>query len=238
MVFVKKRFFLECIECSICSNWIHRRCAGLTKKQFIHIGATDNYWYCTKCIENFPFHNITDEEICFLNTDLYSSSASLCTIYEKCTKLNVEKFKYQSSFNENHHEFDRDINPDVNLEVKDKDNCKYYTTDQFNKHKFSNKDFSIINYNARSLKSNSNKIKDPLSELNLDFDIITIVETWFDDKDDISEFVLDGYNCYNINRSNKKGGGVVIYIKSDLKIKILQECTKTVNNNFECRTLF
>ena len=173
----------------------------------------------------------------FLNTDLYSSSASLCSIYEKCTKLNVEKFIYQSSFKGNQNEFDRDINPDVNLEVKDKDNCKYYTTDQFNQHKFSSKDFSIINYNARSLKSNFNKIKEHLSELILDFDIITIVETWFDDKDDISDFVLDGYNCYNINRSNKIGGRVVIYIKSDLKIKILQECTKTANNNFECLTV-
>ena len=45
------------IFCNACNKWIHLKCSGLTKVQFIDIGKnkTEN-WYCKICLRNnLPF---------------------------------------------------------------------------------------------------------------------------------------------------------------------------------------
>lgn len=48
-------------------------------------------------------------------------------------------------------------------------------------------------------------------------DIICITETWISENilnDDISEYLLDGYQLYSYERVNRLGGGVLLYIRS------------------------
>jgi hypothetical protein len=48
--------------------------------------------------------------------------------------------------------------------------------------------------------------------------IIGITETWLNDSNK-DNFELDGYKFININRTNKRGGGVGLYIANELQYK-------------------
>jgi len=53
---------------------------------------------------------------------------------------------------------------------------------------------------------------------NGELDIITVSETWFKDT---TRFVLPGYNMFNVNRKERNGGGVAVFIKVDYNAKLL-----------------
>ena len=47
---VGRRVGEEAIECSgLCSSWLHRRCAGLSKVAFDKVSQTDDPFYCPQC---------------------------------------------------------------------------------------------------------------------------------------------------------------------------------------------
>ena len=110
-----------------------------------------------------------------------------------------------------------------NLASKILQNCKYYLPSEVKLDSLNN--LNILQCNTQSLKTKFDKFQTFLSSMNCTFDIICICETWLDD------LIMDYYNLqeyslvYN-NRSNKRGGGVAIYIhkkynftiRSDLEI--------------------
>ena len=51
---------------------------------------------------------------------------------------------------------------------------------------------SFIHFNARSLKTNFHKIKDYILELNINFDIIAITETWIEPNLIMMHFISQG----------------------------------------------
>lgn len=69
-----------------------------------------------------------------------------------------------------------------------------------------------------------------LYELNHCFDIICFSETWFSSDDCVQ---LAGYECVSACRSRKAGGGVAIYIRSELSYKIVPDY-KIIDDNVEC----
>ena len=116
-------------------------------------------------------------------------------------------------------EQDIDIDPESNFFDYVKRNCCYYTERQF-KEKFNLKrGISIIHFNSRSLYANFNKIKDYLLHYTMQFNIIAISESWLN-YDKGTDFELEGYNFNFVNRGNKKGGGVALYVDSKLKYSI------------------
>ena len=140
--------------------------------------------------------------------------------------------------------FDQNIDPDVFQERNSI--CKYYTEHKINE-SFSdneNLDFSIISFNCRSLRANFKYISDCLAGIENKFHVITLTETWLNERDDINMYSLEGYTFHCINRKNIRGGGVGMCIKSDLyheKVEILSASDKicmeeitfviTLNNN-------
>ena len=60
--------------------------------------------------------------------------------------------------------------------------CLYYTNETLNDMTINFKGVSIIHFNARSLNRNFTGIKELLSELHCNFDVIAITETWLDPK--------------------------------------------------------
>lgn len=73
-----------------------------------------------------------------------------------------------------------ELDPDNHF-FKIVNNCKYYQDDcliQLFKEQDSNKSISLIHFNSRSLTANLQNIKEYLSQLNIEFDIIAISETW------------------------------------------------------------
>jgi hypothetical protein len=58
-----------------------------------------------------------------------------------------------------------------------------------------------------------------LTQFNIGVAIIT--ETWFNDRH-IDQFVnIAGYDIHRKDRLNKKGGGVAIYVRNDIRSKII-----------------
>ena len=94
---------------------------------------------------------------------------------------------------------------------------------------------SFIHINARSLKTNFQKIKHYILELNLQFDIIAISETWTD-PDLIDDFNINSYDAYHVTRGIRRGGGVAIYTNKEL-CKMVETKSIAVENILECVTV-
>ena len=92
---------------------------------------------------------------------------------------------------------------------------------------FSN-NIKIYNHNIRSFSKNSPELINHLSNLESEFKIITLTETW---STPFNEHLIGiaGYNIFVQSRSNGlRGGGVAVMIKKNLKASRLDlECPKT-----------
>ena len=92
------------------------------------------------------------------------------------------------------------------------DKCHYYLESQFLA-KFSKiKGFAVIHFNCRSVKSSFLEINNFLGENMRKFDIICLTEIWLTSLDNVHDFDIDGYEIVNINRENKRGGEVMMYV--------------------------
>lgn len=69
--------------------------------------------------------------------------------------------------------------------------------------------------NIRSMTAKSDQVTHLLSESNLDF--ICLSETWLKQSSSTSVFTVPGYQCFRRDRLNGKGGGVLFYVKDDIK---------------------
>lgn len=119
------------------------------------------------------------------------------------------------------------------------DNCKYYQDDSITEiiaQQDGNKNLSIIHFNSRSLHANFQYIKDYLIQLNVNFDVIAISETWLTNNV-IQDFQLENYQMYSMNRTNKKGGGVALYLNDKLKCRLIDNMTTAIDGVMECVTV-
>lgn len=72
--------------------------------------------------------------------------------------------------------------------------------------------FTLFHMNIRSLEKHFDELKILLSEINVDFDIIVLTETWQTDNDC---FNIDGYTQFKQPNKFNKCDGIVVYIKSE-----------------------
>lgn len=124
-------------------------------------------------------------------------------------------------------DMENNIDPENNLFCNINISCRYYTENQYNATIREEKNISIIHFNTRSLYANFHKMKEYLSQFNTPFNIIAISETWINDEKGV-DFELNGYEFNYINRKNKSGGGVAIYVDNSLEYKINK------NNDSSC----
>ena len=96
----------------------------------------------------------------------------------------------------------------------------YLFQDQFHNFLVNSKTdwFSILHLNIRTIKKNFKNFKLFLSSLDFSFSVICFSETWFDDLDN-SPCDLPNYISKHQVRSDRRRGGVSIYIHSSLKFK-------------------
>jgi len=99
--------------------------------------------------------------------------------------------------------------------------CNYVDVEQFSDFipdGFTN--LHVFHINIRSYNSNSNELFVFMHQLPIQPIIIVLTETWF-----TSDFQADieGYSSYHIFRSNRRGGGVSIYVRSDHQSRLIPE---------------
>ena len=122
--------------------------------------------------------------------------------------------------------------PDENLTENFK-NCSYFTSNEL-KHsleKIPHKNFSIISFNIRSMKKNFEEFRNFLNNLNYEFSVISLTETWcLDDPRNESLFKLNNYtSLYQARNGERNGGGTCFFIHNSLTFN--KRSDLCVNNN-------
>ena len=96
--------------------------------------------------------------------------------------------------------------------------CNYYTEEEFNKLSETFKaseNLSLFFNNCRSLKANSEALFGHLHNLNLSFDVVGLCETFVNDESR-KLYRIDNYTAYHATRKQRTGGGIALYVKSEL----------------------
>ena len=101
----------------------------------------------------------------------------------------------------------------------------YYDYDKFNDFAKENKDrFNILSTNIQSIISKFSELElflEYLDSINFKFNVICMQETWKAEGDDVSQFMLQGYNCITQGKSSSSKGGLVIYIDDKYKADVI-----------------
>jgi hypothetical protein len=94
------------------------------------------------------------------------------------------------------------------------------------------KNLKMAHLNIRSLKNRGHyiEVKNLVSEN--DFDILTISETWLNGSVHDSEIVIPGYTIKRLNRKNKTGGGMCVFVKEIYKVKQLSKLSAISSGGF------
>ena len=223
-----KEVINDAIKCDICGFWVHRTCAKMTKKQLAVKSNPLYYYFCENCSQVFPFMQINDDDLTYI-----------------CFKdaINENVFNVYKQFKDtSFHSFDTELddlhfNPDRLYTERLNTDCKYFLDQEF-KNVISGLDgLSLIHFNARSMKANFEHIRKYLKELNKEFHVVAVSETWFESEDESKEYLLENYNMFSTIRSGKKGGGVTLYIHDSLKVKQLVSSSIEINGILESITV-
>ena len=99
------------------------------------------------------------------------------------------------------------------------------------------KGFSILHLNIRSINKNFENFKHFLIGLRIEFDVICLTETWWEEKHLVNKYQLQNYTVFHQIRNNtlkKTGGGVCIFVKKSLTTKT---CEGLNINNADCESM-
>ena len=103
-----------------------------------------------------------------------------------------------------------------NLDIADlADNCDY--VEWSSDHELlsnRNNQFRIIQFNIRGVRSKYHELLDICDKLN-DPEVIVLCETWLKPSDPCPS--IPGYSFSGCDRKNRKGGGIGILVKNNLK---------------------
>ena len=223
----------DAIECSLCLKWCHRRCAKLSKQELATFSNADAYWYCQDCSVIFPFCSILDDEFDYINSSL-DVKKSYYELYNTCKSLSEECKKKNEHLKD---DFQNIINTENILDDESNMNCDYYTNDEFNC-KFSNiYGLSVLHFNCRSVKANFSNLQDYILSLVKNFDIIAVTETWLNETDNVNDFCMAEYDIAYMNRKNKRGGGVMIYVSKRIKFDKVDNMSLVLDDILEVITI-
>ena len=97
--------------------------------------------------------------------------------------------------------------------------CKNYTEESFNKTFDFQNNFSIYHVNIRSTPENLKQLVYYIQGIKYKFSVFAISETWLKTYND-TLYTIKGYSHECVNRENRPGGGVSLYIINNLTYRI------------------
>jgi hypothetical protein len=92
--------------------------------------------------------------------------------------------------------------------------------------KSSNKKIKIAHLNIRSLKKRDHLLQLRCLVKGKDYDVFALSESWLNSSISNAEVEIEGYKLSRLDRTRKSGGGVCVYTRISLKVKILTELTE------------
>ena len=227
------------IACCLCLNDTHKNCTMLNDTEFKQMSQTQiTHWSCRICNETlFAFNHIDDDD----------------TFQRYLFHMNLDNQNIDNLLNRNLILEPFDLNEDNdNIPLSDLDpdlqfyndinhtlynsNNDYFDENTFNKtvcKTFNGKGtFSLFHLNIRSLPANLTNMLCYMSNLDITFDIIGVTENWLTpaNKDLYS---IQNYEHLTNIRTDRAGGGVSLFIASNIRYKEMAEYHIN-NDNIEC----
>ena len=212
------------IKCLTCDKWFHAVYACIKSFDTNNGNTIDVCQICLKSALPFQTLDNLDNEFNFLNGNNISKE-NMDRL--KHLKFNPFDTNNNIALSENH----------ANLDNPSKINCEYYLPNDFNKlinttNLNNTNSLSLIHLNTRSIVNKFDSFKQLMNSFNLSFQVIGLTETWLNDTND-DLFKLENYNFVNVNRCNKNGGGVGIYISNQMKYKLRTDLNLNYENSIE-----
>ena len=168
-----------------------------------------------------PFQSLTDIE--FEHLTSYLNSNITQRDMDKLNQLKLNPFQSLNNLEDqnniedgNTSNFD-DIPCNYHLPLEAKDLISESQT---------NEDFSILHLNIRSISNKFDSLKDLIISLNKDFSIIGLSENWLNDANN-DQFEIKNYTHIHSHRSQKRGGGISLYITDQFDFQIRTDLTST-----------
>ena len=230
------------INCDVCHANVHIKCLNqVTKKNELYAKKDENNWICTCCSSIlFPFNHY-DDDLDFLMAVSGSSDKYMHLPFNLLKSQNIIFQPLDLNEDDGISPLDN-IDPDLQYyinQMKSKTkNCDYHFESSFNKLlkkvKIDNEPFSIIHENIRSTPKNLDKLVNYLMNIELQFSIIGLTETWLKEHSK-DLYNIDGYSPVHNIRESRTGGGVSLYIKENIDYRIREDLT--VSNDL-METLF
>ena len=211
------------ISCCICLLVYHIKCRSLKLEDQAEYLQQADTWYCMLCLqEMFPFNCIEDDAV-FIS-EIHATDLSTTTIES------LDMFMF-NPFMLNDDDFytplwgtDPDINFYNKIDTHLVSSCNYYMDSSFlsavskNIDLLQQKDiFSMCHINIRRFKANLGSFETCLVNLNFEFTVIGVSETWLCD-DNCDLYNLDGYHFTEVHRTCRSGVGVGIYVKNSIPV--------------------
>ena len=217
----------KAIKCNTCLKWIHRKCNGISVKEYeALVNEPDEIpWLCILCniddmASKFPFGYLSKIEFNELYGVDLPSQLELLPSFESRSKLsqipNLDNYNIDENFVQSI-------------------NSKYTCMDQLAFNKLTStlsKSLSLMHINIKSLSKRIDEFKTVLSMSKVKFDVAGITESKQQiGKDFIVNVDINGYHRYK-QPSESASGGVVIYVNDELNHSRLEEFSVT-ENDFE-----
>jgi hypothetical protein len=212
------------IPCNMCNALIHRKCTKLKVKELINLIKNDlPSWECSACIKlKFPFSDIPD---CEIEEQTFNSNFNCICKTKNISSQNITK----EIFNFSKMNFDTDKNFNIETDNNDIEDAtqlsvdfSYYLTHDFHKliqKQKSPKNISILHSNICSLRGNFDKLEQLIINLDHEFDVIALTETWNSNEKShlFKPGLLEGYQPYDGLSGTTRKSGCGFYIRNGIK---------------------
>ena len=182
-------------------------------------------------MDSFPFNNLEDEIDFMAAINEALSCGSL--------RYLSDKIFLPFELNDSDHQYGNDcFDPDLHYFSSNNQyisGCNYFVEPSFNseisKSLNRKQNFSLCHLNIRSIRKNLGSLEFILENLQHEFSLIGITETWLRD-DDCDLFAIQCYNVVEKHRQNRSGGGVALFLKDNIEYTIRSELS-TFNDQLE-----
>ena len=115
------------------------------------------------------------------------------------------------------------IDPDTHFLSANKHlKSHYHTETEFNKLVELDKKFTLFNVNIRSIPKNFDRLRHYLYELNHNFSVLSITESWLKQYNRTT-YNLKGYTHVSKIREDRPGGGVSLFVKKELRYELKED---------------
>ena len=210
----------RCLACSVCHQFTHIQClCNISADDPLYTKRTQNNWLCTCCSsEIFPFNHCDDEHDFLYQIDTFFD---LTRNIAELEKLIFNPFEVNDTSDFNIMPL-QDLDPDLHFysefaQLNKECTCNYYVEETFNSKisELNENVLSLFHLNIRSVPRNLDSLLSYLSNINHNFKVIGLSETWLT-AHNYDLYDIPQYKHVKAFRQNRMGGGVSLFIQENI----------------------